>query len=396
MPPIRPHHKSRKGCITCKQRKVKCDEEHPTCKNCTKRGIECVWNNVNTSRYDSMPGTSTHALSGPPRNLPSTVSTWTSGSFDVLTLELIHHYAIATSHTLSVDPFVTSVWKSVVPKLAFAPENRFLLYGILAMSALHAYHADPTAGRYAVAASTYHWQAKTELHKAQIGGKVDIGVVFITLSLLAMYQFATSSIVSLSSSYWNITVQNITCEVARVWPQLREGVLRPALDVTAPATGSTPLEESFSSSLSTLLSTADSSPDSEELRDASVYAAYKESIHILEISWKALYQDWSASCLWWAMAPNMFFHLLTEGKPRALIILAHYCVMMKRVSKDDPWWARKQWGIEAVRILSGLDARWAPSLEWLSSQLDEDQALVFTDNDFMIWLSEVASLLDAP
>ncbi|KAK0211949.1 hypothetical protein IW262DRAFT_1412655 [Armillaria fumosa] len=396
MAPIRPHHKSRKGCKTCKQRKVKCDEEHPICKNCTKRGIECVWNDVNTLRHDSVLETSTHVVSGSPGNLPSTVSTWTSSSFDVLTLELIHHYATTTSHTLSFDPFVTSVWKTVVPKLAFAPENRFLLYAILAISALHAYHADPTAGRYAVAASTYHWQAKTELHRAQTGGKVDTGVVFITLSLLAMYQFATSSIVFLSASYWNITVQNITCEVARVWPQLREGVLRPVLDITAPTTISTPLEESFSSSLSTLLSTAHSSPDSEELRDASVYAAYKESIHILEISWNALFQNWSASCLWWAMAPDRFFRLLAEGKPRALIILAHYCVMMKRVPQDGPWWAEKQWGIEAVRILSGLDARWTPSLGWLSSQLDEDQALNFVDNDFMNWLGEVASLLNAP
>ncbi|KAK0471160.1 hypothetical protein IW261DRAFT_1513428 [Armillaria novae-zelandiae] len=396
MPPIRPHHKSRKGCKTCKQRKVKCDEEHPICKNCTKRGIECIWNNVNTLRHDSVLGTSTLAVSSSPGNLPSTVSTRTSSSFDVLTLELIHHYATITSFSLSVDPSLASVWKTVVPKHAFAPENRFLLYAILAISALHAYRADPTADRYAVAASTYHWQAKTELHKAQTGGKADTGLVFITLSLLAMYQFATSSLVFLSANYWNITVQGITCEVAKVWPQLREGVLRPVLDITAPTTISTPLEESFSSSLSALLNTAHSSPDSDELHDVSVYAAYKESIHILQISWKALFQNWSASCLWWATAPDRFFRLLAEGKPRALIILAHYCVMMKQVPRNGPWWAEKQWGIEAVRILSRLDARWTPSLEWLSSQLDEDQALHFADNDFMNWLSEVASLLNAP
>ncbi|KAK0438791.1 hypothetical protein EV421DRAFT_940653 [Armillaria borealis] len=395
MPPIRPHHKSRKGCKTCKQRKVKCGEEPPKCKNCTKRGIECVWDT--TSQYGSVPGTHTHAVSSSPGNLSSTVSNWTSsGSFDVLTLELIHRFATTTSHTLSIDPVAASAWKTVVPKLAFAPENRFLLYAILAVSGLHAYHADPTAGRYAVAASTYHWQAKTELHRAQIGGEVDTGVIFITLSLLAMYQFATSSIVSLSASDWNITIQNITCEVAKVWPQLREGVLRPVLDVKAPTTISTPLENYFSSSLSTLLSRAHSLPDPEELHDVSVYAAYKESIHILEISRKALFQNWSAAGLWWAMAPNRFFRLLAEGKPRALIILAHYCVMMKQVTKDGPWWAKKQWGIEAGRILSGLDQRWTPSLGWLSSQLDEDQAFDFADNDFMNWLSEVASLLNAP
>ncbi|SJL16325.1 uncharacterized protein ARMOST_19846 [Armillaria ostoyae] len=374
---------------------IKCGEEPPKCKNCTKRGIECVWNT--TSQYDSLPGTHNHAVSSSPETLPSTISNWTSaGSFDLLTLELIHHYSTTTSHTLSFPPITESVWKTIVPRLAFHPENRFLLYAVLAVSALHAYYIDPTAGRYAAAASTYHWQAKTGLQRARVNGRGDLGAVFITLALLAKYQFATSSIVSLSASGWDITVHSITSEVAKVWPQLREGVLRPMLDVTPPTIIPTPQEESFSSSLSTLLSTAHSPPDIEELHDVSVYAAYKESIRILEMSWKASYQNWSASCLWWTMAPNRFFRLLAEGKPRALIILAHYCVMMKRVAQDGPWWAKKQWGIEAVRILSVLDQRWTPSLGWLSSQLDEDQAFDFADNDFMNWLSEVASLLNAP
>ncbi|KAK0493559.1 hypothetical protein EDD18DRAFT_1289188 [Armillaria luteobubalina] len=395
MAPIRPHRKSRKGCKICKQRKVKCDEEHPICKNCTKRGIECVWNDVNTLRHDSVLGASTYAVTGPTGNLPSTVSTWTSSSLDVLTLELIHHYATTTSHTLSFDPVATNAWKNVIPKLAFAPENRFLLYAVLAVSALHVYYTDPTAGRYAAAASTYHWQAKSGLHRAQVEGKEDTGAVFIALSLLAMYQFATSSVVSLSANNWNLTVHNITCEVAKIWPQLRAGVLRPLLDVMAPTIAPT-REEPFSSSLSTLLSTALSSPDVEELHDVSVYDAYKESIRILEMSWIASYQSWSASGLWWALAPNRFFRLLAEEKPRALIILAHYCVMMKRMAQEGPWWAKKQWGIEAVKILSGLDARWTPLLGWLSSQLDEDQAINFADNDFMNWLSDVASLLNTP
>ncbi|KAE9379483.1 hypothetical protein N431DRAFT_397868 [Stipitochalara longipes BDJ] len=36
-----PHRKSRYGCATCKQRKVKCDETTPACLNCTKRNLQC-------------------------------------------------------------------------------------------------------------------------------------------------------------------------------------------------------------------------------------------------------------------------------------------------------------------------------------------------------------------
>lgn len=37
------HKKSRKGCLSCKRRRVKCDESHPLCKNCDRMGIECSW-----------------------------------------------------------------------------------------------------------------------------------------------------------------------------------------------------------------------------------------------------------------------------------------------------------------------------------------------------------------
>lgn len=37
------HKKSRKGCATCKRRRVKCDETRPLCGNCERMGIQCVY-----------------------------------------------------------------------------------------------------------------------------------------------------------------------------------------------------------------------------------------------------------------------------------------------------------------------------------------------------------------
>lgn len=37
----RRHLKSKLGCSTCKQRKVKCDERFPQCNNCIKRKVHC-------------------------------------------------------------------------------------------------------------------------------------------------------------------------------------------------------------------------------------------------------------------------------------------------------------------------------------------------------------------
>ncbi|KAK0470088.1 uncharacterized protein EV420DRAFT_1498350 [Desarmillaria tabescens] len=377
MAPIRPHHKTRKGCKTCKRRKVKCDEEFPICKNCTRRGIECIW--TNTSQHDSAaPGTSsnTHAASTSYKNPPSIISRRTSaGSFDMLDLELLHHYTTATSPSLASDPATAGVWRTIVPKIAFGSKNQYLLHAILAISALHAHHADPTAGSYAVAANDYYLQAKIGLERAEMDGDPDADAVFITSSIVAIYEFATLSAVSLATSEWLSSLRTMPSKVAKIWPRLQDGALHPMLvTLMGPTMKSKVLEEPFTSSLSTLLSTAPSLPDVEELHDVSVYAAYKESIRILEMSWKASVQKdyyMYVSGLWWSIVPSTFFRLLTERRPRALIILAHYCIMMKRVAEDGPWWVRKQWGYEAKRILSVLDARWTPYLVWLSNELDK-------------------------
>ncbi|KAF9556535.1 hypothetical protein CPC08DRAFT_752453 [Agrocybe pediades] len=45
MPPCKGHKKSKNGCLMCKQRRVKCDETHPECRNCTQHGVplKCVY-----------------------------------------------------------------------------------------------------------------------------------------------------------------------------------------------------------------------------------------------------------------------------------------------------------------------------------------------------------------
>lgn len=35
--------RSKEGCLTCRQRKIKCDETHPVCKECSCRGRSCEW-----------------------------------------------------------------------------------------------------------------------------------------------------------------------------------------------------------------------------------------------------------------------------------------------------------------------------------------------------------------
>lgn len=52
------------GCVSCKKRKIKCDENKPCCNNCTKRNLECIWRDYRNKRRSSK--VISHVISPPP------------------------------------------------------------------------------------------------------------------------------------------------------------------------------------------------------------------------------------------------------------------------------------------------------------------------------------------
>jgi hypothetical protein len=41
--PRKGHTKSRRGCLNCKRRRIKCSEKHPECHHCLKSGLQCEY-----------------------------------------------------------------------------------------------------------------------------------------------------------------------------------------------------------------------------------------------------------------------------------------------------------------------------------------------------------------
>ncbi|KAL3421243.1 Sterol regulatory element-binding protein ECM22-like protein 2 [Phlyctema vagabunda] len=146
----RPHKKSRAGCITCKTRKIKCDEKHPTCAFCALRNIECIYvarpNKLEPSspvesralvrRSESTSSSSDDGMGDIPLALEPTVITSTRNltTFD---LRLMHHYSMYTWNALSVGNVADTngVLQVRVPQLAF--EHDFLMSAVLGMASLH-------------------------------------------------------------------------------------------------------------------------------------------------------------------------------------------------------------------------------------------------------------------
>ena len=160
--------KSRSGCRRCKERKVKCDEAHPTCHNCVRHRVACEYVAVPAKRANgragerrrgasSTPGASSSAGSAR-RRRPSQEEGGQEGEGDeeeeeeeeedeglglgpeqrrLLELRLLHHYVGVVAHTFSAadNPVVFDMWTKLVVRTAF--EHAFLLNTLLAFAALH-------------------------------------------------------------------------------------------------------------------------------------------------------------------------------------------------------------------------------------------------------------------
>lgn len=162
----RSHRKSRLGCLTCKKRRVKCDEKGPPCGQCMSRLIKCEYAKAQPAK--------TTALEVPGLNGSSGESQVSDGITDwpaacrVLEFELLHQWSTVT-YKSKCGSVVSEHhnWQVVVPQLALGHQS--LLQGIFAMSALEIAaftdHDDSVRNRYIDDALDYHNLASCGLRR---------------------------------------------------------------------------------------------------------------------------------------------------------------------------------------------------------------------------------------
>ncbi|KAH7080171.1 hypothetical protein BKA63DRAFT_237273 [Paraphoma chrysanthemicola] len=169
------HRKSRLGCVTCKRRRIRCDEGQPRCQNCIKHDIICKYaHSAHTLHATPTSSTTTSpSVAQEPDDIfpiPTPTGTValsdTSGenrkfTWSATTAELMHQWVVSTSQVLTEDPITKQFMQISVPRLAFAEQH--ILHLILAISALHLVHLKPEKkGHYADHAER-HYQAGLQL-----------------------------------------------------------------------------------------------------------------------------------------------------------------------------------------------------------------------------------------
>ncbi|KAL5041627.1 hypothetical protein BDW71DRAFT_163907 [Aspergillus fruticulosus] len=145
-----PHAKSRNGCYTCKQRRVKCDEVRPSCGACSSRGDPCTFptpatclptlsENARARRKDRRRVRASHSLQ-PLEFHQSGLSARSApahcGTIDLAPMSLLTRFLLHTSRTMSLHPKRIVVWQRVIPEIA--RKREYLMHLLLALAGLHA------------------------------------------------------------------------------------------------------------------------------------------------------------------------------------------------------------------------------------------------------------------
>lgn len=232
MPPRRSHKKSRAGCRRCKSRKIKCDEVHPRCGNCSKHGVPCDFENPDVihelqqpsgaapadspataaaTPYTPRPGhdfaspTGSHASPNAPAanttplyiQPPAAAISPTAPVSRMMELRLMHHYTAHTYKTFTFTaPATEDIWRVTVPKLAFGGAQH-LADAVLAVAALHLRSKSPS-DKELIRASHAYMAASIAEYSAALNRGIDYTnaeALFLTSTLIAFQSTATRTFI---------------------------------------------------------------------------------------------------------------------------------------------------------------------------------------------------------
>ncbi|KAE9375812.1 hypothetical protein N431DRAFT_437298 [Stipitochalara longipes BDJ] len=384
------HRKSRNGCHKCKTRRVKCDESRPLCNNCARLGLmlECTWPrqrhqyqhrheqaseahpvpaSISTSTStSSLPAKSTTVSHGQPCASASSTSVDLDEDGDrdeprddlpeSRSRRLLEHRLMQNWFLNMTDVFPVSsnlAWRNIfaktMPALALKFDNLF--YNLLVLSATNLLSREPNNREIFQARQSYLVSAIREQRKMIDTMSMDNAVPVCLASLLILINSFAMLQERVLEPYTSPTE----------WLQMGKGagsILRTSVGYlmkygdgsnselltmanSAPHIG---LDESyfdpsmraeFDAILNQVIPSGDTWDD--ETRDA-----YEKTLSYVGSIQKAIRRGEPVYVLarrtqaFPMVVPHKFVDFLTEQRPRALVILAHYFATLSQIT--GVWW----------------------------------------------------------
>lgn len=283
------------------------------------------------------------------------------------TLRLIHHYAVSTCFSISDLPSSIPTWRDTVPSLAF--EHGFLLSGLLAVTSLHLALVNPSTCH--TNAAIRHYSQALALIQPHLSDITPDNVfpLFSCSCLIALYSFgiyctSQENLDPLAEIFELFTlIRGIAVIVKNGLQWLQHGPFAAAM-LPQPANHSTSLELEIEAALTTL-----SRHNLERITDPEAQGAYTTAIGMLRhtLLLAADIPDTKTTALVFPimitiMGHPLFVEKLRDREPMALVILAHYGVLL--------YWLRNHiwlqgWGSQIIHaVKEAVELEWRGCLEW--------------------------------
>jgi hypothetical protein len=306
------------------------------------------------------------AASGPSLNIRY-------GDMDSRSAEMMHHYTTVVSLNIA-GPKVLHVWQTTIPHMAL--EHKFLMHGILALSALNLSTLTPNRKDELLTFATVSEQLSLPPFRSYIADhkKGNLHAIFAFSHFVVPYMLASSG--SLEGPmgkipsheghpHWFHALRGYMAFLYNNWDDLVKGPLGYQL-VRSPITPEDKRDHPEDVHLSKIHELLQLNPDS-TAQDEWELEICRTALEELRKLWSGPYMLGKIGIvamiyLWPSKVSKEYISLMHKHRPEALVILAHYALLVKRMNML--WYLR---GVGA-KLLSAIDdelgEEFKPYVEW--------------------------------
>ena len=266
------------------------------------------------------------------------------------------------------------LWQVHAVRLGF--KHEFLLRAILTVAALHLRYLKPLQSSYYDLMASTHQNFALETARDALAS-VDENNCHAIFTFSCLIVIMTSASLRKQAGMeahqeileWFFLLRGCNSVLQLHWETLRNSFLYPLLDevhqTETKATHSIKDADRIMDLLTTCCySRADGDAEASKAYAMTVYELMKvfSQVSILRDRGQGLILS---CCIWPNTIPQKYLELLADQKPQALVILAHYAVLLHWA--DQEWFMRGMARYLLDTIKSSVGAEWQGALQWPSS-----------------------------
>jgi hypothetical protein len=277
--------------------------------------------------------------------------------------ELMIQWFTSTIYTVTIDEVSLQTAQKIILKEAL--RHRFLLHGILSLSAIHLADKSDENQKYSTIALTHHKRALAlfESERKNINASnLSASIGFSSIAIM----FAFASCRPTEPVKRNSLIDDLAriFQLAKDWHKMAQALTKEGgeKEVILPHEKSHETSDDTSRALDRLYEFNKQSSRSDVSNETAIY---KSAIECLKSTFMMLDENKlnpHLVCAWPEMIPQRFFELLKRHEKLALIIVAHYCIVLHRLRSS--WWLRG-WGQGVLEaICEHMDSASQEMLRW--------------------------------